>query len=85
MVTAQDGQGGTQVQVYSVEEDYGAADAGVREGDVILLADGQTIAQTADLLAVRRTHVIGDTIELTILRDGETIQVPVVLYSSKGR
>jgi len=85
VITIQDGQGGTQVQVYSVEEDYGAADAGVQEGDIILLADGQPITQTTDLLAVRRSHVIGDTIVLTLLRGEETIQVPVVLYSNKGR
>ena len=85
VITIQDGQGGTQVQVYSVEEDYGAADAGVQEGDIILMADGQPIAQTSDLLAVRRSHVIGDTMVLTLQRDGQTFEAPVVLYSSKGR
>jgi len=85
VITTRNDQGGTQVEVYSVEPDYGAADAGVQEGDIILMADGQPITQTSDLLAVRRTHVIGDTMVLTLRRGEETLEVSVVLYSSKGR
>ena len=85
VVTVQDGQGGTQVEIYSVDEGMGAADAGLREGDVIVAADGQPIHQVDDLQVVRRSHSIGDTVTLTILRDGETMDVDVVLYSNKGR
>lgn len=85
VITTRNGQGGTQVEVYSVEPNFGAAEAGVQEGDIILMADGQPVAQTSDLLAVRRAHVIGDTMVLTIQRGEETIEVPVALYSSKGK
>lgn len=85
VITVQDDQGGTRLEVYSVEPGFGAEEAGVQEGDIILSADGQPIAQTADLLAVRRTHVIGDVMELTLLRNGETFTVSVPLYSNKGK
>jgi len=85
VITVQDDQGGTRLEVYSVEPGFGAEEAGVQEGDIILSADGQPIAQTTDLLAVRRTHVIGDVMELTLLRNGETFTVSVPLYSNKGK
>ena len=85
VITVQDGNGGTQVEVYTVEDDLGAAEAGVQEGDIILAADGQSVAQTEDLLAVRRNHVLGDTMVLTLQRGEEILEVEVVLYSNKGR
>ncbi|MBQ2061965.1 MAG: trypsin-like peptidase domain-containing protein [Oscillospiraceae bacterium] len=76
---------GTQVEVHSVDKDFGAAEAGVQPGDIIVAADGRPITQTADLLTVRRSHVVGDTVTLTILRNGRTMDVDVVLYSNKGK
>ena len=52
-------------------------------GDIILEADGQPVSVTSDLLTVRRSHSVGDTIRLTIQRDGQTLTVDVVLYASK--
>jgi serine protease Do len=85
VVTTRGENGETRLEVYSVEPGFGAVDAGVQEGDIILAADGQPITQTSDLLKVRRSHVIGDTIVLTVLRGEETLELPVVLYSNKGR
>ena len=76
--------GGTQVQVVEVSGGAGAADAGIQAGDVILAADGQPISVTSDLLTVRRSHVIGDTVTLTILRDGQQFDVEVVLRSNRS-
>ena len=75
--------GGTQVEVYTVDDALGAAEAGVQPGDIILEADGQPVSVTSDLLTVRRSHSVGDTIRLTIQRDGQTLAVDVVLYASK--
>ena len=61
----------------------GAAEAGVQPGDIILEADGQPVSVTSDLLTVRRSHSVGDTIRLTIQRDGQSLTVDVVLYASK--
>ena len=41
------------------------------------------VSVTSDLLTVRRSHSVGDTIRLTIQRDGQSLTVDVVLYASK--
>lgn len=84
VTTVEKDGGGTQVQVVEVSGGSGAADAGIQAGDVILAADGQSISVTSDLLTVRRSHVIGDTVTLTILRDGQQFDVEVVLRSNRS-
>lgn len=75
---------GGQVVVYTVEDGYGAAEAGIQPGDVLLKADGQPLHQINDLMAVRRTHLVDDTMKLTVLRDGQVFDVEVPLYANKG-
>lgn len=75
--------GTTFVVVYEVAPGGAAEAAGVQPGDVILAADGQELHTTADLLAVRRTHAIGDTMTLTLLRDGQGLEVTVTLRSDR--
>lgn len=77
--TAADGS--PQVSVYSVTEGGGGAEAGLQAGDVLLAADGQTVHDTNDLMAVRRTHIADETITLTVLRDGRTFEATVTLYA----
>lgn len=84
VTTVEKDGGGTQVQVVEVSGGSGAADAGIQAGDVILAADGQSVSVTSDLLTVRRSHVIGDTVTLTILRDGQQFDVEVVLRSNRS-
>ena len=74
---------GGQVVVYTVEDGYGAAEAGIQPGDVLLKADGQPLHQINDLMAVRRTHLVGDTMTLTVQRDGQVFDVSVTLYASE--
>ena len=74
---------GGQVSVYTVSEGGGAEEAGLLPGDVLLRADGQTLHSIHDLMAVRRTHLVGDTMTLTVLRDGQTIDADVPLYASE--
>ena len=69
--------------VYDVTEGYGGQQAGIRADDIIVAADGTPVYTTDDLLAVRRQHRIGEAITLTIERDGQTFDAPVMLYSSK--
>lgn len=71
-----------RVVVYTVSDGYGAAEMGIRPDDVLLRADGQALGSIDDLMAVRRTHLVGDSITLTVLRDGQTFDVDVPLYAS---
>ena len=81
MVT-ESGDNGGQVTVYTVSEG-GAKEAGLLPGDVLLRADGETLHSINDLMAVRRTHLVGDTMTLTVQRDGQVFDVSVTLYASE--
>ncbi len=59
--------------VYSVEDGSPAAQAGLQLGDVITAIDGTEIASLDDLQAARKSYSAGDTSELTVYRQGETI------------
>ncbi len=83
-VVTEQGDGMTAVTVYEVANDSGAKKAGIQPGDVVLKADGVELHDTGDLLVVRRSHVVGDTVKLTIQRDGKIMDVDVVLQASKN-
>ena len=58
----------------------GAGDlAGIREGDFILAANGEELGTSQDLLRIRRHFHVGDTMDMTIWRDGEHIEVTLEL------
>jgi len=75
--------GATHVEVYTVEDGFGAAEAGIQEGDVIVAVDGEDVVTTADLMRVRRTHVVGETMTLTVMRDGQRMDFSVLLKGQK--
>ncbi len=62
-----------------VEPGTPAAKAGLQENDVILEFDGLKIDQDHSLASMLYTHQAGDTVSLTVLRDGKTIQVKITL------
>ena len=68
-----DGSRGVEVQDVSAGS---AADiAGVKAGDVIVSAAGQSVSERHSLLSVRRQFRIGDDLPMTIWRDGEYLDV----------
>ena len=69
--------------VGALTEGGAAEKAGVKVGDVIKAADGKEVEDVSDLSAYLKTKRVGDEIELTIERDGETLTVTAVLKSSK--
>lgn len=56
-----------------------AAQAGVRQGDVIVALDGEPIATVEDLYAALRDYAPGDTARVTLVRDGDRSTVRVRL------
>lgn len=67
------------VYVVQVGEGSPAAAAGIQRGDVIIAINGQETLTTAAINAVKNTLQAGDTMNLTIIRDGEKLEIPVVL------
>ena len=76
--------GATHPVIDSVTENYGAEAAGLLPGDVILCADGVPVYTNDDLLSARRIHIAGETIVLTVQRDGDVFDAEVVLYPVEG-
>ena len=69
--------------VVSVSQNSGAEKAGVLIGDVIVKADGKTVTTMDELNDVRDTHKAGETMDLAIVRSGQTMSVKVTLGEEK--
>ena len=67
------------VSARSVLADSAAEKAGVQDNDRIVAIDSQTIATIADLRLALLDKIPGDSIVLSIQRDQETMDIPLVL------
>ena len=67
--------------ITSVMRGSGAAEAGLREGDIVTAFDGQPVESASDLMLDVRTKNPGDVVTLTVNRDGENMEVQVTLGS----
>ncbi len=77
--------GGSGVLIDSVNEDSPAEDAGLKSGDVILKIDGKDVSSAADLKAEISKHLPGERVDLTVERDGDTIDIRVALGNTLAR
>ena len=66
-------------QVVAVNGGTPAANAGIKNGDVIIAVDGQRIDSATALVAQIREMTAGDKTTLTVIRDGARQDVPVTL------
>jgi S1-C subfamily serine protease len=58
-------------------------DAGnIRLGDVVTAVDGKPVGNADELNSVFEQDKVGDTVKLTIVRDGKQMEVPVTLGGS---
>lgn len=69
--------------VYSVSEGSGAEKAGIKQGDLIVKADGTVVTTREALNEVRDGKKPGDYITLTVIRNGELTDVKVQLGEDK--
>ncbi len=67
------------VVVADVENGSAAASAGIEANDIITQMDGDTVKDSSHLKFMLYKHEVGDTINLTIIRDGKTIEKEVKL------
>ena len=69
--------------VSEVTAESPADTAGLQSGDVITKVDGLVITDPTALIVAIRANAPGDTIELTVLRNGETLSVPLTLVAAE--
>ncbi|MEK9957071.1 MAG: trypsin-like peptidase domain-containing protein [Actinomycetota bacterium] len=74
---------GPGARVAEVTPGSGADEAGLLDGDVITAIDGDVIAESTELIVSIRSNAPGDSVELTILRDGRTQDVTVTLTAAE--
>ncbi|MBT8306181.1 MAG: PDZ domain-containing protein, partial [Maribacter sp.] len=67
------------VYIAKVQEDSGADDAELQEGDIIKRVDDINVQRFSDLTGYISTKRPGDSVDLSIERNGELMNVPVVL------
>ena len=72
------------VVVAGIEEGSGAADSDLKEGDIITKLNGEEVADSAYLRYELYKYSVGDTIEITYIRDGKERTTKVVLTSSNS-
>jgi putative serine protease PepD len=65
--------------VVDVDADGAAAEAGVLEGDIVVAVDDVPVHDMNALILLIRERKVGRTVHLTLIRDGQTIQVDAVL------
>jgi len=70
--------------VERVEPGSGADEAGVRRGDIIVALGDAPIENTGDLLGALRDYQPGDTVELTVVRNGDKQTLDVTLGERPG-
>jgi putative serine protease PepD len=61
-----------------------AEKAGLQPGDVIKEIDGSAVQDSSELIVAIRSHRPGETVTLTVTRDGSERQVRVTLAATKG-
>ncbi len=71
--------GGAGALVGGVSDGGAAADAGIEVGDVIVSVDGTAIRSFEELRGLISSHSPGDTVTVTVERDGETKDIEVTL------
>jgi membrane-associated protease RseP (regulator of RpoE activity) len=76
------GAGGARID--SVVEGSAAEKAGLEEGDVVIIANGEAIADAEDLRAVIRGSAVGERLKLEVERDGEVIELKAKLGQNQA-
>ena len=67
------------IYVEEVQKDSAAEKAGLKQGDIITKIEGKEVSSINELNKIKYTYNIGDTVKLTIYRDGEESELDVTL------
>ncbi len=65
--------------VAEVTEDGPAANAGIQKGDIITAIDGTKMSSADEVILAVRSHNIGDTVKVTVMRGSKEMEFDVTL------
>ncbi len=71
------------VSIRNIEEESGAADAGLKKGDIIKMVDNIKVGKFPDLTGYLSTKRPGDKVTVKVNRDGDEITKTVVLKEAQ--
>ncbi len=66
--------------ITAVSKGSDAEAKGVQPGDILVSINGIPVHSTDDVLSIRDTMRVGDTMTLSLYRDGEALEIEVELY-----
>lgn len=72
------------IRVTGTVPNSAAADAGLKDGDVLQGIDGRKMRTLEDLVEFLQGAKVGDRVTLQVLRDGGTVDVPITLRARAG-
>lgn len=72
------------VLILSIEEDSAADLAGLKVGDVIIDIEGEAVSTAQELNDIKNKYKAGDTVILTVSRDGKDVKVRLTLQEKKN-
>jgi putative serine protease PepD len=78
-VAVGDNPAGGGAKIGTVRAGSPAETAGLKVGDIVTAVDGKAIADANDLTAAVGEHAPGDTLQITVERDGTTVHVTAKL------
>ncbi|KRL21277.1 S1C family serine protease [Lactobacillus gallinarum] len=67
------------IYIASVNKSGSAANAGIKSGDVITKVDGKKVDDVASLHSILYSHKVGDTVNVTVNRNGKYVDMKVKL------
>ncbi|MGH8992664.1 MAG: S1C family serine protease, partial [Acidimicrobiia bacterium] len=84
VTTADPTDGSRAAVIVSLEAGSPAAAAGLQAGDLLTHVAGRAVAGAAELAGVVAEHEPGETVEVTVLRAGQTLTLPVTLGTRRN-
>lgn len=72
------------VYVRYIEKNSAAEACGIKIGDIIVAADGKDIRSMEELNRIKEGFGSGESITLTVFRDGENVEIKLVLGEDKA-
>lgn len=68
--------------VSGVQDNSDAKAKGIMTGDIILAVNGETVTKTDDVARIKNALSVGDSMTLTVWRDGQTLDITIVLMDT---